>query len=346
MHYLSTIELLIILSISFFVSLFICYIYKLYVERLNLFIIVPNHRSSHAIPTPTGAGITISFIYVTSLFLLIYFNKIHSVSLIVFINLGAILATLFGFYDDIKDSSSKSKLILQIFLGFWILYIFANPIFTFLQGYSSIILWIDLFILLFLLVWFSNAINFMDGINGMLTSGIIIILLSASSFIFFQEGSDENVILLLLLASVSIAFLFFNFPIASIFMGDSGSLFFGYMISCLAIKTIIDGDLSFWTWAILLGYFFTEPTVTTILRLKLSRYWYRAHRSCAYQNVARELGNHTKVTMASIIFHLFWLFPLAFTSIYYDNLGLILYLLAIFPVIIFTFRYGPLYSNK
>jgi len=278
--------------------------------------------------------------------LIIHYFKNDSYNLIIYMLAGAIISTLFGFYDDIKDTTAKSKLILQVFLGLWILYIFNNDISHYFELDSQYLRWSFFSFSLFFLVWFSNAINFMDGIDGMLTSGVIVITLTASLLIIINHGFNDNVLFLLLLIPVCMAFLIFNYPPASIFMGDSGSLFFGYILACLVIKTIIDGHLSFWTWSILFGHLFTEPTVTTMLRIKLSKNWYKPHRSNAYQNLARVLDDHRKVTIMSIIVHIFWLFPLSLVSIYRNDIGFFLYLASIIPVIGFTFKYGPLYSNK
>jgi len=342
---LYSIEVFTIIVASFFLTACLLFGFKLYVKKLNLFIAEPNFRSSHKHPTPTGAGLVIALIYIGVLFYLTSFNEVFSIDMLKEICFGAIIATLFGFYDDLKDASTKSKLALQIFLGLWILFIFFHPISLIISNYSMLFIWIFMISTLFLLVWFSNAINFMDGINGMLASGVVNIMFSASILIFLLDGNTENILLLLLLLSVSIAFLFFNFPVASIFMGDSGSLYFAYIICCLALKTIFDGDLSIWTWLILLGHLLIEPTITTLMRIYLSKNWYKSHRNCAYQNIARELDSHTKVTLGAIIFHNIWLFPLAIISIYFVSLGPILYILSIIPVIAFTINYGPLYSN-
>jgi len=331
---------------SFIITLLFSYLFRAYVSRINISIAEPNHRSSHKNPTPTGGGLIIALVYIASLILMIYYLETDSYNSIIYIIFGGLITTLFGFYDDINDISAKAKLALQVFLGVWILYIFGKEIFDYFEPYMHSLTWPFILFSWFLLVWFSNAINFMDGIDGMLTSGVILISLTASLLIILTQGFNDNVIFLLLLIPVCIAFLMFNYPPASIFMGDSGSLFFGYILACLVIKTIVDGHLSFWTWSILFGHLFTEPTVTTMLRIKLSKNWYKPHRSNAYQNLARVLDDHKKVTIISIILHIFWLLPLSLVSIYRNDFGFFIYLIAIIPVIGFTFKYGPLYSNR
>ena len=341
-----SIKLFFILGSGFFLTLLLSYLYVGNAYKLKILFVEPNFRSSHNQPTPTGAGIIFALVYIVLLFFLILLEELNSIFLVTALSIGAISATLFGFYDDLYSASTRSKLILQILLGLWVLFIFGNNIFIYLEENFGVLTWISFIFVFFLLVWFSNAINFMDGINGMLGSSTILIMFSASLLTFLAGGYFENIVLCLLLTSVTAPFLLFNFPRASIFMGDSGSLFIGYIISSLMIKSVIDGDLSFWTWAILLGHVFIEPSITTILRMKLTRAWYEPHRSCAYQNLSRKLSSHKKVTTGAVLFHIIWLLPLATFSLYFDALGLVIYFFSILPIVIFTVKYGPLYSSK
>ena len=187
----------------------------------------------------------------------------------------------------------------------------------------------------------------MDAIDGMALSGTILIAIGAGVIIFNQQGGGtENSLLLFLLATICFGFLLFNFPPASIFMGDAGSLFLGYFFGCIIIRTVFDNDLTIWTWVILLGHFLTETTLTTILRIKLTKKWYKAHRAMAYQNLARLLKSHRNVTLISILHYFFWLYPLAYLCQKYSLWGPLIALFSIIPASIITFKYGPLHSNE
>ena len=117
------------------------------------------------------------------------------------------------------------------------------------------------------------------------------------------------------------------------------------MLSFFVLETLSKQELNVWAWLILFSHFLTETTLTTIIRIFLTKDWYRPHKSHAYQNLARILDNHTQVTLSSIFFHILWLLPLAYSTILMPNLGFALFLLASLPVIIITFLYGPLYSK-
>ena len=61
------------------------------------------------------------------------------------------------------------------------------------------------------------------------------------------------------------------------------------------------GYVTVWTWLVIFGYFFAYTTITQFMRLLLVKKWYKAHRSHAYQNLARITGSHLKVTSVIII---------------------------------------------
>ena len=121
------------------------------------------------------------------------------------------------------------------------------------------------------LVWIINAYNFIDGIDGMAVSGAFFVSGELGIVMLLTNGSTELAVLFFLIMASVGAFMIFNWPPASIFMGDAGSLFLGYIFCCMIIKTIFDGDLTIWTWIALLGHFLTETTLTTMLRIKLTK---------------------------------------------------------------------------
>ncbi len=312
-------------------------------------IAIPNERSSHDNPTPTGGGIVISLVTIWSLiYFLFYIEQVPNDVFTIFVgvSMGALAISIVGFIDDLVDTSAMTKLIIQIILCFWIIHVFFGNIASIIYIFEGLTYWPVIFLGLFLLVWLINVFNFMDAIDGMALSGSSLIAISAGYIIFLSEGANLNSMIFFILAGVCISFLIFNFPPASIFMGDSGSLFLGYYFGCMIIKTIIDNDLSYWTWLILLSHFLVETTLSTLLRIKLTRMWYKAHRALAYQNLARILDSHKLVTLGSVLHYLIWLFPLALLSFYYEHLAFLFFLLALIPSVIVTLRYGPLFSNE
>ena len=161
-----------------------------------------------------------------------------------------------------------------------------------------------------------------------------------------QSGSSSDLpVLLSLLAASSMAFLFFNWPPASVFMGDSGSVFLGYIFGALIVYSVSIGEVSFWTWLVVFGYFLGDTTTTTTIRVLRVKKWYGAHRSHAYQNLARIWGSHLKVTGGVLIYHLFWLLPLAIWSAQSPGGEPVAAVLALLPSVLWAIRYGPLLSS-
>ena len=149
--------------------------------------------------------------------------------------LGGLLAWGIGFADDIFRLRARWKLagqigiaLLAISFGFEI----QNVQIPFLQtvnlgfwAWPLTVLWI---------VGVMNAINLIDGLDG-LASGLSIVALTFLSIICWWQGQLSLLLLIMILEGATLGFWSFNRPPASIFMGDSGSLFLGFTLAILSI---------------------------------------------------------------------------------------------------------------
>jgi Fuc2NAc and GlcNAc transferase len=335
------------LSIEFFLALFCilalsAWLTKLYrLFAINKEIISnPNTRSLHSQFKPSGGGIVFSLICVILVVVLGCFG-ILSFEMIMVFGLGALCAALFGFFDDIYDINAFIKLVIQIILSIWILVWFDVNELTIL-GWLPF--WAASILCCFLLVWMINLYNFMDGIDGMAASGTIFACFALILTLLISNGFSSIVLIFSLLLFSCLGFLIYNWPPASIFMGDSGSIFLGYFFGALIIISQINGDISFWTWVIVFSYFFGDAHVTIIMRIILSNKWYKPHRSHAYQNLARILNSHLKVTTGVQLYNVFYILPLAIFSVIFPLWDIYFSILAILPVIFLSRRYGPSHS--
>ena len=149
--------------------------------------------------------------------------------------IGGLLAWGLGFVDDVIDLRARWKLtgqiilsVLAIGLGFEINTI-QVPILQIINlgpwSWPITILWI---------VGVINAINLIDGLDG-LASGLVIIALACFGILCLWQGQYSLLILIFVLVGVTLGFWLFNRPQASIFMGDSGSMFLGYVMALLSI---------------------------------------------------------------------------------------------------------------
>jgi UDP-GlcNAc:undecaprenyl-phosphate GlcNAc-1-phosphate transferase len=148
---------------------------------------------------------------------------------------GSGLVFLLGLYDDLKEISPPTKLIGQILAAALVISFGYTTDFFTPRIPNSIIAQIPNILLTFVwLVGITNAINLLDNMDG-LAGGISLIAALFLSFFFWRVGNQGFLLISLALSGGILGFLAFNFPPASIFMGDSGSLFLGFTLAVLAI---------------------------------------------------------------------------------------------------------------
>ncbi len=226
----------------FSISIGISFILTPIIRKLSLikgFVDKPNNRKVHRANMPTLGGIAIGVSFLSAMFLILYFSPAQIQKFwykFIGLCIGGVIILLLGIYDDIKGIDAKIKFSIQTFVAI-ILVIYGfkveqitNPIGG---GFSLGIL--GLFFTIFWIIGIINAINLLDGLDG-LAAGVTGIV---AFFLFLSAITQDNfVVAFLSLALVgSIAgFLPFNFYPAKIFMGDTGSMFLGLILSALAIE--------------------------------------------------------------------------------------------------------------
>ena len=144
-----------------------------------------------------------------------------------------------GLKDDIIGVSPSKKLMTHLLVGF-ILVLMADIRITGLHGIFNVYeipMWASIMFSIFVYIVIVNAINLIDGIDG-LASGLGFISCMAFAYWFQQAGDLPLSLLAVALGGSLLAFLFFNFSPAKIFMGDSGSLTIGIVLYVLAVKSI------------------------------------------------------------------------------------------------------------
>jgi len=228
---------MIIVAYLFF-TLFLSYIATKviikYARKLDLYD-VPNERSHHCSITPSGAGI--GFITTLLVFLVSYdfeFCIEHP-----FLLVSILIVFGMGIYDDMHDVSARKKFI-AIFIAVIVLS-FDNIIIESLGIWYDYELTLPFYIALpftmFAVAGFTNALNLIDGIDGLAGSVSVVILLF---FAFIGNEYNDMLILTLSIFSITaiVGFLFLNWSPAKIFMGDSGSLSLGFIISVLSVLSL------------------------------------------------------------------------------------------------------------
>ncbi len=132
-----------------------------------------------------------------------------------------------GFIDDVRVLRPQTKLFLQIFAA-------AVMTVVGLQFQFTGVVVIDMLITLVWLVGITNALNLLDNMDG-LAAGIAAIVAAFRLTFFLADGQMEGAMLAGVILGACLGFLVFNFNPASIFMGDTGSLFLGFMVGGLSL---------------------------------------------------------------------------------------------------------------
>lgn len=217
----------------FIMTLFFIRVIRDNAEKLRL-VDIPNGRSTHGNHTPSGAGIGF-YLAVALVLSVFYFDLMLSY---IWTCIAIFFVFIVGVLDDRHNTSPNTKFFI-IILSAVLLY-FDNIVIDRLGlffGYELALGWLALPFTIFAVVGFTNALNLVDGLDG-LAATVSIIILGA----FFSVGytNDDTFMMLISGAFISalLGFLVFNWHPASIFMGDSGSLTLGFVISVLAIKSL------------------------------------------------------------------------------------------------------------
>lgn len=152
--------------------------------------------------------------------------------------IGSFLLILVGFIDDVKPVAPKYKLLVQIFAAS-IVVIFGELSFSEISVLGLKFYFgsaINSCLSILFIVVITNAINLIDGPDGLACgiSSIYFLSIAVVAFILNRAGGLDTILSLIMLGS-TLGFLIHNFPPAKIIMGDSGSLFLGFMISIIAL---------------------------------------------------------------------------------------------------------------
>lgn len=293
----------------------------------------PNDRSSHTRPTPRGGGISIVVTSVATVFLLWAFGIADSALASAVLG-GGIAVAWVGFHDDRSPVSVRVRMAIHFLASVWGVYCLGGlpPI-----QWGGQMVDLGLFgnmLGAVGLIWVLNLFNFMDGIDGIAASEAAFITMAAMG-IGLVTGSNSAISLIALaIGSASLGFLSWNWPPAKIFMGDVGSGYLGYAIGVLAIADARENSAALFVWLILGGVFFVDATVTLVRRLIRRERVYEAHRSHAYQWLARRWKNHKRVTVAVLMVNLIWLFPCALLASLYPAAAVWLVLAALTPIVV------------
>ena len=274
-----TLDYILVLIAAFMMSLILTPIVRFLSFRVGA-VDNPNARRINKVPMPSAGGLAIFFSFLIATLILMplvlknweqsYFHYILPVVV------GAAIIVITGFIDDIYELKPRVKMIGIVLAAVLVWYFtefrfdsfkipFGGPLIQFspILTFIVTVIWI---------VGITNAVNFLDGLDG-LVSGVAIISLTTMGLIsnFFLFKSDIYLTLTIFVLIVAIAGFFpYNYNPAIIYLGDTGSLFIGFMIGVLSLQGLKNATaVAVLSPVLVLGVPIVD-TAVAILRRKLS----------------------------------------------------------------------------
>ena len=190
-------------------------------------------RASHKGSTPFFGGIAIFTGVICSL---LFWSDIENIQ---FILVSIFIVFIVGLIDDLRQITAFKKLIGQIIATLVLIFVGDLQIDSMhgVLGVYDLPIWISTLFTIFVVIVITNGFNLIDGVDG-LAGGVGVIATSCFGFVSVMIGQNDMALIAFTLSGALIGFLKYNYYPARIFMGDTGSLVVGMILSVLAINTI------------------------------------------------------------------------------------------------------------
>lgn len=200
----------------------------------------PGARKIHKYPIPRLGGIAIWLAFMLSLGAIVMLGwrpELHNA--LPGILAGGTIVFLLGLLDDLFNLSPYLKLAIQFIAALTAFFLGIQINNLDLPGAQLLVLnALSLPVTVIWLVGLMNAMNFIDGIDG-LAAGITTLSALTLTVVALFTNQPSSALLAALLAGSSLGFLVYNFHPARIFMGDSGALFCGFLLACIAVTGVL-----------------------------------------------------------------------------------------------------------
>ena len=305
---------------------------------------IPNERKVHKEPMPRLGGLAI-FLG----FLLGYMLFCSQTPQMISILIGSFVLILVGMIDDINPIKPLSKFIGQTIAAIIVVY-YGNIV---MQDISAYGLYMNFGIFakpitIFFILGVINCLNLIDGLDG-LAGGIATIFFITVSIIIsimgIYNGLDAS--LSLIMIGATLGFLVYNFHPAKIFMGDSGSMFLGYIISVISLLGFKNVTLtSFLVPILILAIPILDTFFAIIRRLLKKESFAKADKEHFHHQILKRTGNQTKTVL--IVYLIQILFSSA--SIVYvlrnPKLGQIIYLILLVIILWIVLTTNIVFDRK
>lgn len=288
-------------------------------------------------PTPRGGGLAIVVTTVVALVPLIAALGLDMETGIA-LGTGGLLVGAVGYLDDRRSLPPLPRIGVHIAAAtFAVLTIHFGTRGT--AATAELMHWAILLTFIVGVVWSINLFNFMDGIDGLAASQALFVTSATALLAVFKgDASTSALAMLLVSAGACLGFLIWNWPPAKIFMGDAGSGFLGFWLATLAFWLHATDALSIWTSITLNAVFISDATITLLRRMLREERWYEAHRSHAYQILARKWNSHRKVTISVVLLNMAIILPLSVIATLWSSAAPAIAVSCVL-ILAWTFRY-------
>lgn len=295
----------------------------------------------HVMPSMGGLAIFISFLIGYMLFA-------PKTTQMLAILIGGFIIVITGMIDDIKPLPIKAKLVGQLAAAIIIAFygnILLDDMRIFGMQFEFGILTYP--ITIFFIISIINAINFADGLDGLAagTSSIYFVTIAIIGYIMNKLGGLD-VILCLIMLGACLGFLMYNFSPASIFMGDTGSMFLGFIISVVALLGFKTATITSLIIPLLVLF---VPILDTILAMSRRLIKGKSIGTADREHLHHQLLKTTKSTSKSVLIMYAINALFAAVSIFYTlgdkKVSMVLYGLLLILFIVLVFKTDILFEH-
>ncbi|MCB1190275.1 MAG: hypothetical protein H7A23_13165 [Leptospiraceae bacterium] len=286
-HFVDSIFIFLAFVTSFFFH------YKFYKHEFISIQDVPNYRSMHERPTKKSAGIIFIPIFLFYIWIYLIVNNVWNV-LYIYFTIGLLFWCILGFLDDKYVYHSKKKILIELLVSIPVCFYWKQEFQIFGLTFPA---YIAPFLLGLYVIAVVNITNFMDGLDLYLTLTFYCAVFGL--LFFFPISTHLKFTGYMLLASL-LGYVYFNKPIAKLFMGDAGSLPLGFVIAIFPFLIHSGSSKDFADLAIcflFLPVFITDGIATIIKRTYAKKNILHAHREHLYQRISMDIWDKKVTTL-------------------------------------------------
>lgn len=255
--------------IAFIISFIVCFILIPVIIKLSIrynLVDKPNERKVHKVPISRlgGLGIVLGILASAPL----WFLKGDS-SMLIHLLVGMLILIIIGVIDDIRELPPKIKFLGQVVAALLLAHagLLIDNLFG-VFGIEHLPIVIQYILTVFIVAGIVNAFNLIDGIDG-LAGGLALIDMTGFFLLFFLANEVSAALIVASAGGALLAFLKYNYHPARIFMGDTGSMILGFLLSAMGIMALVISrtDTSYFVYseaAIVVFSIFILPVYDTL----------------------------------------------------------------------------------